>query len=241
MGTVHGRRPKYTADDAARLRAAIASGQTHRQAAATTGIPSGSIAIVLDRYPETGPTKPAEDESLRTSLLAIIEAAGPSGIADSRTLPQTIRDRSGRYAGLHEVQHLIGSLIKQGLISAHQRTSGSNQKWYATVRSRSVAPERTGVDQPEIIEPVEPESPAEPTPPAASWPVLEALRARAADRATAETRAARYLEAAALLDGIDLGASSILEAKAAEAVADYSISRAEAEYLAYADAHEGDN
>jgi hypothetical protein len=232
------------------------AGRTWPEIAVSISIPKGTISsrasaygrAILDGIAEHSTRAVANDiqsdASLRATLLKLIETKGR--VADSRDVPGMLQRAGGRWDNLHNVQHVLASLHKQGLVTYVERQRG-NARWYQGVQLARINGVR--IEDSQTIEdalgfPPEaevaldtPEPEAEPSVDAsASWPVLDELRGRAAERAAIVTRATAYLEAAALLDAIDPDEARGLSDKAGQLAESVQMSRVEAEYLAFADA-----
>jgi hypothetical protein len=127
-------------DDATALRALamIEAGRTNTQVATELHIPVGSISGALipraRRLRAETETPPPADESLRSAVIAVL---GDHPGIESESLLTRLRSRYGerRSVGRHEVQHLVGSLIRQGVVEGRQVQNG-NTKTYGPLRLR---------------------------------------------------------------------------------------------------------
>lgn len=239
---------RYTDEDARAFQSLVASGMTQKAASVQMGIPYGSVFGLMNR--KVGPVAPVvaaapAEESLRTAILAVVDAE--QVVDDSRDLPKLLKVRGGRSDGLHAVQHVVGSLIRSGDLRAVVKTSGSGQqRWYTGIRRvRPVTMDEATVAEVVAPPPPPPDEPVEavvdgpvvtmtePNP----WPMLVELRARVAASSAERAKAERLMAAAELLDGLEPAIVEALIKTAEAAAASYALSRVEAEYLAFAEAH----
>jgi len=193
-------------------------GITHREISELTGIPIGTLSAgILTRYAKA-------DQSIRSAVLEVIR--GNPGVASVDLL--TLLRRSTRRAySLHELQHVLGALRKQGLITLTEHQNGKARLYRHIEMARHAEPDEPSAEVTDTV-----------PKPQAAWPVLDELRQHETERAETLARAQRFLEIATLLDGDDVPnvVNALMEA-ANDLVKQYEITRAEAEYLAYAHAH----
>ena len=213
-------RQKYDAAIVERAIQMRESGITLREISELTGIPIGTLSSgILIRYERAS-------QSIRSAVLEAIR--GHPGVA-SVDLLKFLRRSTGRAYSLHELQHVLGALRKQGLITLTEHQNGKARLYRHIEMARHTEPEP---DEPsaEVTDTV--------PKPQAAWPVLDELRQHETERAKTLARAQRFLEIATLLDGDDVPnvVNALMEA-ANDLVKQYEITRAEAEYLAYAHAY----
>jgi hypothetical protein len=102
--------------------------------------------------------------SLRQTMLAVI---AESAVTGSVTLTQTLQKRLGRAVGLHEVQHILGSLRNDGLITFREESNGS-QKRYLNIRISAHGPKPLDIVEDRTPEQLAADGDAIPLPPP-SW------------------------------------------------------------------------
>lgn len=69
--------------------------------------------------------------SLRQTILDVI---GERGVTGSVSLTEEVRKRLGRAISLHDVQHILGAIQRNGLISFAESKTGPTHKTYTNIR-----------------------------------------------------------------------------------------------------------
>lgn len=208
-----------------------------------------TVGYVIDRSDVVTGRVHLDTVSLRQAVLHLVKAN--KLIRDSRDLIPMLKE-AGRKDDLHNVQHVLNSLEKAGLISFTRRNHG-NVTVYERITSRrtfaskplpSVWEVKAAAVEPEVApQPVEnaPQEPAEPAPAVSAhglpYPILEGLLARAIREATRSNLAERLIEVAAMLEAEDPEGAGYLEAKA-NALTESSLNATEREYIKYVRDHE---
>ena len=211
-------RQKYDAAVVERAIQMRESGITLREISELTGIPTGTLSSgILTRYERAS-------QSIRS---AVLEAIRDTPGVTSVDLLKFLRRSTGRAYSLHELQHVLGALRKQGLITLTEHQNGRTRLYRHIEMARHAEPDEPSAEVTDTV-----------PKPQAAWPVLDELRQHETERAETLARAQRFLEIATLLDGDDVPnvVNALMEA-ANDLVKQYEITRAEAEYLAYAHAY----
>lgn len=216
---------------------------------AAAGIPSATIAKGVDTLygvhltaktvqrriygrPDQGHDTTA-GLSLKEVVLQVVRSCGV--VADGMDLPHLLA-KAGRRADLHEINHVLNSLQKDGKVTFMRHQQGSVQRYnkIQAVQAKPV-PFYQPVE-PTVVTPAEVTAISVPTP---NYPELARLREAEANYRTAHAKAERLLAAAEALHDVDEASASALLERAAVYDAEAPMTPLELEYLAYAAATEG--